>query len=364
MDEHATLLEDEQLRNALSTYGFKDTSIRSALEALSSNSSFSASLLSTLSPVEAALEYLLLYTPEHELPKAFSQTISSTPFVSAIHSGRQSIQQRWIEERAVRQAGYPRHAVKEALEVAGNSPETIFDHLLNRLVGSTISMPRSAQYDRGIRDAAREAEAEAVQAVYPEAIFDAKTSTLSVPLPAMPAILNMIYLENHPYPEGTQLPPLYISSETLPAYLRLYLTSSIAKTIERYDGEGCCFSAIEAASDAWKRLDESGYPDPQDVIHNMLPKPRPVSKQNEELPTIKGEQRRTRAHREDTRSNEQVLKDFDVLKTSSAYKEMQEVRRKLPAWEHQERIIDAMDKNGAVIVVGETGKYLVTLFGL
>lgn len=356
--ESSSLVDDTQLIKSLSSYGFKDANIRSVLEALSSESPFSTTLLSTMSPLEASLEYLLLYTPEFDLPKSFaSSTISSAPFVSSVHSGQESLQQRWIEDRAVKEAGYPRRAVKEALKQLEDQLDAAFEFLVSKLAGLSIRDFKSASFDRDARDAAREAEIEAILSVYPNATFNAEIATLSVPLAPSPAIIHFIYLSNHPYPETTCLPTFYISSDSLPAYVRLHITSRVAQSIERYEGEGCCFNAIEAANNIWQDLEEQGLPKPEDVIQRLLP-PAKASKTEELMPT-KSSQKAPRRRKMDARSSEQVFQEFEHVKSATAYQEMLEQRKKLPAWEYRTQILDAVDKNAVVIMVGETGKCII-----
>jgi HrpA-like RNA helicase len=60
----------------------------------------------------------------------------------------------------------------------------------------------------------------------------------------------------------------------------------------------------------------------------------------------------------DNRSNEQVLHDFERVRASTPYREIEEQRKKLPAWEYRRQIVDAVDKNPVVIMVGETGEFI------
>jgi ATP-dependent RNA helicase DHX57 len=357
------LLEDEHLIKSLSSYGFKETDIRSALESLSSGSDFSSTLLSTMSLLEASLEYLLLYTPETDLPKSF-KVATSTPFVSSVHSGRESLAQRWVEERAVKEAGYPRRSVKEAFKHVGEKNlESVFEALACKLIGLPIRNDLGhVSFDQDARDVAREGEIEAVQAVYPNAVFAEDTFTLSIPLAPAPATMHFLYPSTHPYPESTCLPPFYISSDTLPAYMRLHLTSKVAGGIERFESEGCCFNAIELANNSWEQLEEQGWPRPEDVIKNLLPPALPRGPKPPEDELFITSNKAPRVRKMDNRSNEQVLHDFERVRASTPYREVEEQRKRLPAWEHRRQIVDAVEKNPVVIMVGETGKFVLRTF--
>ncbi|KIM31725.1 hypothetical protein M408DRAFT_317990 [Serendipita vermifera MAFF 305830] len=356
----ASYVDDESLNRSLGSLGFKKPDIRSALEALSTDSPFTTSLLSTLPPLDAALEYLLLHTPEADLPLKFKpSSASSNAFVSSAHAGQENLQRRWMEDRAVKDAGYPRIAVKEAFEQVGDNFSAVFEVLLQRLLGLPTVNIDSGDFYKETRDIGRDGEREAVQSVFPDATFDPGTSILSVPLATVPATLNVIYADEHPYPDSTRLPPYYITSSTLPPYLRLHLTAVIAQAVspngERFEGEGICFNAIEAVEAAWIAIEESGPPKMDEVLRNLLPVPPvPVNKPINEPITGKARPVK-RGQGRDTRTNDQILKEFENLRSQKAYKAMEEQRSRLPAWASQREIVQMIQDNQVIIVVGETG---------
>ena len=333
------------------------------METFSSDTAFATSLLSTLPPLDAALEYLLLHTPEADLPLKFKPSAtSSSAFVSSAHAGQENLQQRWMEDRAVKDAGYPRMATKEAFEQIHGDLSTVFEVLLRRLLGLPPAEVASELFDQEARDAGREGELEAVQSVYPNASFDSGTSILSVPLTMAPATLNIIYATEHPYPESTRFPPYYVTSATLPPYIRLHLTAEIARAVspngERFEGEGICFNAIEAAEAAWNTIEENGHPKLEDVLHHLLPPPPALSNKMISEP-LKGRARPVkRGHGGDNRSNDQIRREFENLRLQKAYKAMEEQRSRLPAWASQNEIIQTIQDNQVIIVVGETGGFV------
>src|ERR1700761_643898 len=94
--------------------GFKKTQARDAVTFLSKPSLLASNLLLAASPLEACIEYLVLHIPEVDLPKRFlPENNSSNPFVTSMHEGQEDIKKRWIEERAIKQAGWPAHVVRE-----------------------------------------------------------------------------------------------------------------------------------------------------------------------------------------------------------------------------------------------------------
>jgi ATP-dependent RNA helicase DHX57 len=359
-DGASSFTGDTALNTELSQIGFRDVDIKAALEALSSQSSFASALLSALPPFEAALEYLLLFTPEAELPERFASSRVSEPFLSSLHAGKEDIHRRWIEDKAVKEAGYPRAATKSAMKSVDNEPETVFEMLAYKLTGLEVPQTSIQEFDQESREVGRQSEIEAVQAVFPSATYDSETSTLSIPCSTAPVTFHIIYTKLHPYPESSRLPPFYISSNSVPAYIRLHLTSLVFTAVspngERYENEGICFNAVEALEAGWEALEANGPPKLEDVLRNLLPSPSKDAPPEEvQLPTGKAKSS-ARSKPIDPRTDKRILEDFQALKNSKAYKEMEEARKRLPAWESREEIKQMIDENQVIIVVGETGK--------
>jgi ATP-dependent RNA helicase DHX57 len=356
----ASFVEDEYLITTLSSLGFKTAHTRSALEALSTPNLLTTSLLGSLPPLEAAIEYLLLHVPEVDLPARFlPENNSSQGFVSSAHGGGEDILRRWAEERATREAGYPRLAVNAASGKVDGRWDLILELLSAQLTG--FRPPNlSMDVDIEIRDMSRQGELEAVQAVYPDATFNGKTGVLSIPLPTAPAFLNIIYSPDHSYPEGVRVPPLYVSSSTMAPYIRLYLIAELVKQVApqgiREAGEMICFTAVDILDRVWQQIEESGPPDMAEVIKNLMPPPKlPAAPTEEPLVSSKGPRKSKRLRAMDTRSDEQILKEFNDVKEQPKYKSMLTQRQKLPAWASQEEIVNVIGCSRVVVVVGETG---------
>ena len=355
-----SFVEDEYLITTLSSLGFKAAHIRSALGALSTPNPLTTSLLGSLPPLEAGIEYLLLHVPEVDLPARFlPENNSSQGFVSSAHAGAEDILRRWAEERATREAGYPRLAVRAASEKVDGRWDLILEVLSAQLIG--FSLPDlSMDIDIEIRDMSRQGELEAVQAVYPDATFNDKTGVLSIPLPTAPAFLNIMYSPDHPYPEGVRVPPLYVTSNTMAPYVRLYLIAELVKQIApqgiREAGEMICFTAVDLLDQVWQQIEESGPPDMAEVIKNLMPPPElPTAPTEEPLVSGKGSRKAKRLKAVDARSDEQILKEFNDVKEQPKYKSMLTQRQKLPAWASQEEIVKVIGGSRVVVVVGETG---------
>jgi ATP-dependent RNA helicase DHX57 len=302
----------------------------------------------------------LLHVPEADLPTRFlPENNSSQAFVSSAHAGAENILQRWAEERATREAAYPRLAVKTASEQVDGRWDLILELLSAKMTG--VDPPNlSMDVDIEMRDMSRQGELEAVQAVYPDATFSDKTCILSIPLPTAPASLNIIYSPDHPYPEGARVPPLYITSSTMAPYVRLYLVSELVKQIApkgiREAGDNICFTAVDLLDHAWQQIEESGPPDIAEVLKNLMPPPKVSTGPAEEpLVSVKGPSKSKRFKVTDTRSDEQILKDFNEVQEGSKYKSMLIQRQRLPAWECREEIVKVIGHSRVVVVVGETG---------
>ena len=302
----------------------------------------------------------MLHIPESDLPARFlPENNSSKAFISSAHAGAEDILQRWAEERATREAGYPRLPVKAASEQVDGSWDLILEVLASQLTG--FDPPNlSMDVDIETRDMSRQEELEAVQAVYPDATFNDKTGVLSIPLPTVPAFLNVIYSPDHPYPEGARVPPLYVTSSTMAPYVRLYLISELVKQIApegtREAGDSICFTTVDLLDQIWQQIEESGPPDMAEVIKNLMPPPKASAVPAEgPLVSEKGPPKPKRFRVMDTRSDEQILKEFNAVKEGPKYKSMLAQRQKLPAWASQEEIVKVIGRSRVVVIVGETG---------
>ena len=302
----------------------------------------------------------MLHIPEADLPARFlPENNSSQGFVSSAHGGAEDILQRWAEERATREAGYPRLATKSASGKVDGRWDLILEVLSAQLTG--FGPPNlSMDVDIETRDMSRQEELEAVQAVYPDATFNDKTGVLSIPLPTAPAFLNIIYLPDHPYPEGVRVPPLYVTSSTMAPYIRLHLIAELVKQIApqgvREAGDMICFTAVDLVDQVWQQIEESGPPDMAEVIKHLIPPPKLSGAPAEEpSASVKGPRKPKRLKAVDTRSNEQILKEFNEVKEGPKYKSMLTQRQKLPAWASQEEIVKVIGRSRVVVVVGETG---------
>lgn len=119
------------LEKELTSYGFRRGHARSAISwltsariALSNPSSSSTTAAALVDPMlasaasladrEAALEYLMLYTPEEDLPARFKPSTTSESFVTSSKAGASgdALAVGWAVDKLSKQAGLPRKAVQ------------------------------------------------------------------------------------------------------------------------------------------------------------------------------------------------------------------------------------------------------------
>lgn len=344
-----------------------------------------ASLLGLASPLDAALSHLLLTTHESGLPKRF--IAGGEGFVSSAYSGnvKEELSMRWMRERAMKEAGWPERAVREWTEAQADGPGAdwglLMEGLGRRLVGLEALMAHSEADDDSEQKALRSEELEAVQAVYPNALYDKKTCTLAVPVGGSECdvILNVVYSPYHPYPTRScdRPPPMYITSRTVPPYVRLHLLSRIL--VELYGMSGASstlhsdleaggqvvFACLEYLEALWTAIQEDNsathHPDVSEVMKHLLPAPRSASPSEAPegprmVPSTTPAGRSRKLKTQDPRSDEQVLSDFEsARKDKKEYTDVMNQRTKLPAWDARGKIIDLVERHRVVVVVGETG---------
>ncbi|EST07241.1 Helicase-associated domain protein [Kalmanozyma brasiliensis GHG001] len=139
------------LEKELTSYGFRRGHARSAISwltsartALANPSSSGASSLTdpmlasaaTLADREAALEYLMLYTPEEDLPTRFKPSTSSESFITASKAGAggDALALGWAIDKLSNQAGFPRKTV-----------QAVFKRIAAAERSQSVDLPRAAR---------------------------------------------------------------------------------------------------------------------------------------------------------------------------------------------------------------------------
>lgn len=247
------------LQNQLKELKFRPAHINSALSALSAaharlHSSSTASndplvlSLSILSPLEAAIEWLLLHLPEDDLPHRYRPSASSSDFVTGASvkaGGKNALVKGWLIDKLVKQAGFPRKAVAEVMKEEDRESVAL-DILGRRLCGwdgtedgwGIVELHTWSGTDEQAQDRqlTREEEVMALEAVLGERFTQISPTEVGIeildPVSNESISLHVLFDESSPYPSPqypTHPPTFYLSSNSLPAYMRLHLHGNLLR---------------------------------------------------------------------------------------------------------------------------------------
>ncbi|KAH0838102.1 P-loop containing nucleoside triphosphate hydrolase protein [Lanmaoa asiatica] len=355
----------QQLRHL----GFQPIQIQNAISYLSTHTPLGSHLLSSLAPLEACIEYLLLHVAETDLPQRFfPSNNSSNPFVVSGHSGANNLKKRWIEDLAIKEAGFPAHTVKEYTADPNLAEDLVLliSALSRRLMGKNTGELFKANANvessfRGIRD--RTDEVEALGAHFTDSCH------IVMPLFSAPVQLHVVLPPDTC--NDSSLPAVYVGSQSVPPYIRLHLLAGLLCAAEREDfiepDEGFLIAAMRVLEDHWAQIETNGPPDMSTIVGHLIT-PRVVPRapdvpydgpnNNESRRAMRGKSR----YLYDDQSDEQVKQDFENIRQTRVYTEMLASRQRLPAFTAKDQFLNALDKHRVVVVVGETGKgYLISL---
>jgi len=297
------------LTQKLGHLGFNKNQIRDAIAFLSAESTLTSNLLSSLPPLEACIEYLVLHLPECDLPQRFLPTNnSSNPFITSAHSGHDDLKKRWIEEKAAKEAGWPMQAVQQC--TANLRFLQSWDLLIVALGQMLIGRPID---DLIINDAVSPyqievGEYEALGAQVQE------PGHLVLPLFSAPIAVHILFSDTGHYPRPGYL-PIFITSTTIPAYVRLHLLSRFLLEMESKpdldDGEGFCMTLMRILEEEWATIEDNGPPDMSTVLKDLIPPPQrfiPVAEGKGD----DGPPNSHKPHRKEWTGRRQVANDAEV----------------------------------------------------
>ena len=251
--------------------GFNKAQIRNATEFLSQSSALSSKLLSSLSPLEACIEYLILHIPECDLPKRFlPSNNSSNPFITSAHAGEHDLKKRWVEEKAIKEAGWPPQVVKECTADPRfiNSWDLLIVALGKRLVGQQMDEMSSASSSSYLID---EGEYTALGARLED------PGHLVLPLFSAPIDVHILFSIDECYPRPGYL-PIFVTSSTVPAYIRLHLLAKFLLTLELQSSlladEGFCMAVMRIFEGEWALVEDNGPLDISAVLKHLVSRPQ------------------------------------------------------------------------------------------
>lgn len=295
---------------------------------------------------------------------------------SVKEGGKNALVIGWLGDRLVKQAGFPRKAVEEVLQTE-NRESIALDKLGRRLCGwaqagdetDIRSGDEAAEEERRV---AREEETMAVEAVLAERFEQITPTEMAITIGdgTETIILHVLLDEYSPYPSPsypTSPPSFYLSSPTLPAYMRLHLhrqllsqfrdpeRSDLTSVLESGSG-GAILSMIEYIETSLPLVLESP-PDVGEVTRYLIPKvediiPAAPRDGRRQVKQNRGPIRRRTPTAED---EERVRRRQTDMMGHKGWGPMLADRRKLPAWAEKDRINADLEKNRVLVVVGETG---------
>lgn len=391
-------LDFAALENQLKTLAFRPAHVQSAVSAIATaygrlHSSSSATKdplvlsLSILSPLEAAIEWLLLHVPEDDLPPRYRPSSTSADFITGASvkaGGKDALVKGWLVDRLVKQGGYPRKAVMTVLEGREVRESEALDILSRRLCGwegedGGWGVEAYRAFDgneagRADRDAAREEEIMALEAVLGDRYSRISSTEGVVDIEDMSTgdkiRLHVVFDDASPYPSPNypySPPSFYITSPTLPSYMRLHLLASMLRQFrdpERHD----LASVLEAgAGGAVLIMVEhlemilpdviAEPPDVGEVTRYLVPKveeavPESAPKRTAAKKQIRHQPKWRAPSAEDER---RVQEQYKAMTSRPGYAGMMAQRQKLPAWKEHGAITDALEQSRVLVVVGETG---------
>ncbi|KAF9454218.1 P-loop containing nucleoside triphosphate hydrolase protein [Macrolepiota fuliginosa MF-IS2] len=335
-----TLSLDEQVvsqvTSQLITLGFKDPQVKKAASFLSQASPLLGQFLGSSSPLEAATEYLLLHTPECDLPSRFlPNTNSSNSFISSVHSGTSDMKKRWIEDKATKEAGWPTYIIQEYTTdptIFGDWP-LLLVKLGKRLLGI------QADGDGPPDLPPFHLNEDELQSLGAELLEDGH---YALPSFTAPMTLHVFFNASHKYPRPYYA-PMFITSNQLPPYIRLHVLSCILSMLYCASGteaaeESFGISLMRIMDEEWARVEDEGPPDVSTVMAHMLP----VRKTTATILTP-------------PKVIEKKVQTANQTSHANIPERITETRKRLPAFQARKDFLNILSNNQVVIVVGETG---------
>ena len=250
--------------------GFTKAQIKDATKFLSQESPLTFKLLDSLSPLEAAIEYLILHVPECDLPEQFLPSVNaSNPFITSAHSGQDDLVRRWVEDKAVKEAGWPPQAVKECIAAEADSLkrwDLLMVALGRKLIGEQTLI--ATDIGKATPYVIEEDENEALGAYLEE------EGHLVLPLFSAPIKIHILFSATEQYPRPSYI-PIYITSNTTAAYVRLHLLSRFLTTMqanpELEAGQGFVMTVMQIIEAEWATVEDHGPPDISTVMKYLIP---------------------------------------------------------------------------------------------
>ncbi|GAA6009512.1 hypothetical protein JCM11491_003585 [Sporobolomyces phaffii] len=391
--------EELSLESELAATGFRIGHVRRALNLSRSTRTPHETLRNSV------FSHLHLIVPESDLPLAFKQSKPADATIrNATSKDSTELGKVWKAEKIAKDVGTPVEWVEGVMKLEGveESEEKVLDVLARRLMGPESEQAGLSENNlvRGWTERAQ-LSAEHVEELRQrrsdelmglEGIFGSRFRRLGqdggceilIPSPRTDRVsLKILFHGASLYPspaledDESQLPHLptfFVSSPTLPPYIRLHLLSLLAQQFLPSSAEH---------GETWMELVRGGYggvvgemvayledhvrqaidhpPDERTVLARLqVAQMSDVSGLDEDDSTritkASQAQRKRQPRREPTAAEHAKIKDdFERLVETDGYRKMLDQRKRLPAWSMKQKIVDLINRERVVIVCGETG---------
>lgn len=297
---------------------------------------------------DKALEFLLLFTPEDDLPHQFLPPSYSTGVSGSTHD-TESLQIDYAAKR-VHEAGYPIDLCRQIMKRVSNEDlacEILQAELLQQDIPKEAASCDHTEFAEEIAS---------LESTYSDSFESRKNSSkISLALPTHRDYrLHLSPPASGPYPQ--RLPSFYIShTKPLPSYVRLAIISEAGQYAKTLIGEPMLFLLLEfidehllrIIANPGKLLDLSGI-----TIGNNSLQDRISSTRQE------ASKKRRRRHIDWTcdSSYSKALKEArDAILRDPVHGKKIEARERLPAFKQQQRIVDILKTDQCLVISGETG---------
>jgi ATP-dependent RNA helicase DHX57 len=318
---------------------------------------------------ESLLQQLLVYTPEDDLPEMYK---SRRPADADVRfETTLDVAERWMVDRICKEAGYPRDVVEDIVrsKQVGTNQGKALDLLGQRLIGETAENDQG-EIETGIEER-RSDETIALQALYDDRFIRHSETDFAIRISIDDrhvkddVSLRVFFHDGSNYPSASTtptLPTLFVSSETLPAYIRLHLTylvlrharDELADILETGQG-GVVAELVEYLSTVLPSVVDHP-PDARAVISRLYDTSAPISNAPAEASSSSSQRAllTRQPHRSSTRktpsaSNEELRRTFNKLQETSGYQAMLQARKNLPAWKLRNQLVDLIQSNRVVM---------------
>lgn len=409
--------------------GFRKGHVLRALAYVRSASSGTSTALPLPTLRHEVLSHLHLLVPESDLPAAFqSSKPSDTTIRNATARDRDELGRIWRAEKIAREVGTPVEWVSAemerirqasegdaAVETEGELEGRLLELLARRMMDiESLAGEEDGEVraklgedslfrrwsDPSLYDLDVEAKTELKQRREDELVglegmlgarYHRRKDGFDIAIPSSgktdPVALRVLFHPSSRYPspdDGTSsqpaaLPSFYVTSPTLPPYIRLHLAYLLASSFVPS-------SPVSTNGGAWLELVDGGYggvvgemvafleeharsvidnpPDARTVMARLLPlSERPdatlASQVSQKITkAANGNARNGRRSRKlrATPAEQLALKQsYEALQQTPGYGKMLAQRQGLPAWGMREQIVDLIRKSRVTIVCGETG---------